>query len=168
MQFEDHCGTPLSWKQVLQTLPHPARAPGWLMCLAPPPGPGWAPRRHTFPGRGRYCEEPFGGSLRARPKGILMLRGITIAAEQWLKKRVQDQPSCHQTLGSKGLSLLVKLKTLCYIQEQENRWGRACPWKQVRGFEMNLAATPWVSEVWIITTMFGATDSLKGERKKDF
>lgn len=47
--------------------------------------------------------------------------------EEWLEKTVQDQPGSHPTTETQSLSLLVKLKTMCAIQEQENGSGRACP-----------------------------------------
>lgn len=52
--------------------------------------------------------------MRIGPEGALRQTGKIIVAEEWLEKRIQDQP----TLGTRGLSLLVKLKTVCDIQSR--------------------------------------------------
>lgn len=45
--------------------------------------------------------------------------------KEWLEKTTQDQPGSHPTTGTPGLSLLVKMKTVYDIKEQENTSGRA-------------------------------------------
>lgn len=103
----------------LDTSPHvslPCSTHTTLVCLVPLPELGSVSRLHAFPRRGCYCGKPFWGFVRADTEGILRPWGLARSLE-----RTQGLPGCHSTMGTSGLSLLVKLKTVTSKAREEVR-----------------------------------------------
>lgn len=130
-----------------------------FLCWAPPPEVGLVSRSHAF-SRIRYIvKSSFGAPWE-------------LVLEAFWGWRVADQLGLHPSRRSRGLSPLVKLKTLwcSRAREQVGKSLYRCLWKLIQGFrKQTLAVIPGGFDVWISTiTLSGTTDFFEREGKKCF